>query len=1129
MVKAAATLSSSARSTFLRDECADNIDLRREVESRLVAQQQNARNVRKEALFFEAISLQPGECAAYLIRACADDPELGREVAQLVERDRQREARPQWPAALQWLDEELMHRVSLGRGELIGRYVVLHKVGAGGQGAVYVAYDSELDRQVAIKIVHTRLAGRARKRLAREARALARLSHPNVVQVIELDDHNGLVFLAMELVTGTSLQEWYKSDPGWPEVLRVSVDAARGVAAAHAKGIIHRDIKPSNLLLGDDGRARVVDFGLAAAHQSSVAEQYSREGHTHCEDPARAGDDPPATSEPLTATGEFMGTLHYMAPEQHMGDIPGPAADQYSFCVSLYQGLYGTLPFPATEPAELLKQKLDDELSVPADSDVPVWLYHIVKRGLAVAPEDRYPSMDALITALESNPSERRRAWMRNATLAAISGVVTALLLMLASTEFTDPGQACQGLAQELQGIWDPDVKAQVQSVFVATGVGNYALDTSRRVASILDEYASSWLALRTEACEATAGGEAHLTAVMHRTIECLDRRRDQLDALVELYATHANRELVSKAVQAARALWPIDYCADIEALMAVIPPPEDPRVRARVEGLQNEVDRLEFLFHVGQYQRGVARGEALLTEVSNLGYAPINAQIAYHTARLKNSAGDHSGAEVLLEEAISLAAKAKDDVLLARVLAKRLEVVGWSQGRPNDALPLVAWAMTAADRADDDLVRSEILSRVANVLHGGGDYEGAKLRYERALAIREALLGPDHPEVATLLNDLSQLLYFMGDYGKAKAGHERALAIRERVLGPEHPDVAASLGNLARILSELGKYEQARRIHERALAIRERVLGPEHPTVAASLNGLGIVLWQLGHYAEARAKQERALIIQEKVMGPAHPDVAQSLHGLGLVLSAQAEYQEATRRHERALAIREKVLGPEHPLVAISLSNLAFVLRQLGNYNESLARYQRALAIREQALGPDHSEVATLLNNQGRVLWSMGKYRASQDRYERALAISEKAFGSEHPTLAYELTGLGRALVAQGKLAAARPHLQRALWLFETGLGPDHPKLAWPLLGLAEFHLARDRPSASVRVLQRALMLAEESARVEVQLTLARALWRLGTDRKRAIALARQARDTYRRHGNQPMIQKASRWLAER
>ncbi|MCY1063172.1 serine/threonine-protein kinase [Nannocystis sp. RBIL2] len=299
----------------------------------------------------------------------------------------------------------------------IGRFRVLGVLGRGGMGEVYAARDDELDRQVAVKLLHTsREAGpRARARLIREALLLARLSHPNVVQIHEVGEHDGQVYVAMEFVDGHNLADWLRAlPPGprrWEAVLAVFVAAGRGLQAAHAAGIVHRDFKPANVLVSADGRARVLDFGLAR-FSSDV------------EDVPTDMSESPGYFADLTATGALLGTPVYMAPELFAGGAASPASDQYAFCVALYQGLYGRWPHEGERLADLVAAKGSDAIVTPAERrGVPRWLHAAVVRGLQVAPASRWPSMAALLRELARDRRAAARRTVLRVAGAALVGV----------------------------------------------------------------------------------------------------------------------------------------------------------------------------------------------------------------------------------------------------------------------------------------------------------------------------------------------------------------------------------------------------------------------------------------------------------------------------------------------------------------------------------------------------------------------------------------------------------------------------------------------------------------------------------------------------------------------------------
>ena len=334
----------------------------------------------------------------------------------------------------------------------------------------------------------------------------------------------------------------------------------------------------------------------------------------------------------------------------------------------------------------------------------------------------------------------------------------------------------------------------------------------------------------------------------------------------------------------------------------------------------------------------------------------------------------------------------------------------------------------------------ANLLSGLGSYMFALAEYGGARLLLERALAIRERVLGSEHIEALRSLSNLGSVIQAQGDLAGARRFKERALLIHEKVLGPEHPETLTSLNNFAFALAEQGDLARARPLYERALAIRERVLGPEHPETAVSVNNLAVLLHDQSDLAGARPLCERALRIYEKVSGAESTETARSLGNLGDLLMDQNDLAGARPHYERALAIYKKALGPEHPHTARCLSDIARLLAAQGDIEGARPLYERALAIREKVLGAEHPDTARDLNNFAGLLRAQGNLAEARPLYERALAIREKVLGAEHPATATSLNNLASLLVAQGELARARPLYERALAIREKVLGPEHP-----------------------------------------------------------------------------------------
>jgi len=279
----------------------------------------------------------------------------------------------------------------MGPPEMLGRFRVEKRLGAGGMGVVYAGHDPELARPVAIKLLHDP----SQDRLRREAQALARLDHSNVVQVYEVGSSSHGVYVAMQLVRGRSLGAWLgERVHRWKAIVEMFVAAGRGLAAAHARGIVHGDFKPENVLVGDDDSPRVVDFGLARSQAAPAVERPP---------PSETRGDGDLLSTPLSATEASMGTPAYMAPEQHHGEAASVLSDQFSFCVALFEALYGRRPYPGATAAAIVCSMEEGEIEpCPAGHPAPRWLYEALTRGLSTDPADRFEDMEALLAELTS-------------------------------------------------------------------------------------------------------------------------------------------------------------------------------------------------------------------------------------------------------------------------------------------------------------------------------------------------------------------------------------------------------------------------------------------------------------------------------------------------------------------------------------------------------------------------------------------------------------------------------------------------------------------------------------------------------------------------------------------------------
>lgn len=818
---------------------------------------------------------------------------------------------------------------SLDKGASLERYVILERLGTGGMGEVYAAWDPALDRKVAVKILRPDLlqddpvlADQLRTRMVREAQALARLSHPNVVAIHDVGVAGPHIFLAMEFAEGTTLKEWLKAKPrSWRQVLEVFLAAGEGLAAAHAQGLTHRDFKPDNVIVAKDGRVRVMDFGLAHAH----VEQPKREV------PLGEGESPSsAIKRAITQPGAMLGTPAYMSPEQLHGQPTDARSDEFSFCVALYEALAGVRPFAGETPAAIAAEiELGRVQTPPADSPVPRRVFQLVLRGLKKNPEDRFQTLRALLIQLG-----RRKSMVRRRAIAALIALGALLVGGLTLALVHRDRLRCADVEQRLTGVWDRPTKDAVRNALLASGKP-WATSAWRDVAARLDAYAKRWTTLRRQACEARA---SESDEALGQHLVCLSRSLADLQAVTRLLA-RSEPEIAERAVATASALPPLDACT------AVAPRPrsrgpEQEEVLAQLAAVKASLD-------AARYAEALALGEKVATLASGLDDRATQAEAKLMMAAAKTRSGEARVADGLVEEAILLASAVLDDELEARAWVERVGIAAMA-GSPD------------ADRW---------------------------VKYARAAIAR---VGAPKELEASLANNEGILAHQQGRFADAVAAHRRALALRISSLGAQHPLVARTHSNLGAALRGEGKLAEAVAEYREALAIDEAVLDPTHPAVADTLNNLANVFQQQGDLTGAREAHARGLAIREAAYGADSLPVAVSRSNLAAVLLDQGEVKQAVEALEASLATKVRLAGPESLTVAITLTNLAQAQRRLGAWAAAQQLDRRALEIRRLRQGPRHADLAFNLTGLGLAALGLGRAADARAPLEEALALRE-------------------------------------------------------------------------------------------------------------------------------------------
>ncbi|HEY1958222.1 MAG TPA: serine/threonine-protein kinase [Polyangiaceae bacterium] len=893
---------------------------------------------------------------------------------------------------------ELLRAAGFSPGTRLGRYVILERVGAGASGVVYAAHDPDLDRKIAIKVLHRGIAEQdGRERLLKEARAMAKLAHPNVVAVHDVGSVGEHVFVAMEFVAGGTLRSWMADVHTTDEIVRAFTDAGRGLAAAHKAGLIHRDFKPENVLVGKDGRVRVTDFGLAARGRPSELA------------PDSEGNVAPGSDASLW-TKAMAGTPAYMAPEQRDGRPADARSDQYAFCVAFGEALHGSRP---SAPRDVHSPK-------GSTRRVPSRVSAILARGLEPDPARRFLSMTSLLRALEAAQSRGRRWLAFFATLAvlAIGGGATARAVSARA-------RLCADASSDLRGVWDDGTRDAASRAFAASGAPN-ADETWQRVSRSLDGYTASWVASRTDACQATRIRGEQSDAMLGLRMQCLDRRRGELEALAGVFA-HADGEVVQHAVDAAGRLAPISDCDDTTALASTLLVPDSKETRERVERVRADLDRVVALESAGKFADALPAAREDAARARTIGYRPAEAEALFAVGRLENETGDPRAAVATLNQAVDAAEAGRDDEVAAEAWVALVALLGVDLDRGKDAEPAIRRANAAVERA-----------------------------------------GPTSPAAAMLHEALGGVDQAGGRYHDAVRELRAAIDLEKKSLGPRHLRVGRSLRELASMLRDDGDTDAALDAYAESLAIEKEALGPMHPELAATTQSLGVLLSRLGRYGEARADYERALSIRERVLGASHPLVGETLASLVVAMRWSGAAAEALPLAERAERIEEAAFGLDNQSTASAINNIGYVQEALGHLADARASYERGLAIQEKVFGPDGGRVSLSLANLGRVRLAQGDAAAALALYERAARIDEKTLKPDHPDRAYALVGVGRALLAAGQPARARAPLEKALALRESG------RVAPRLLAEARFAVAHALVATGDR--PRAVALAEQA-----------------------------------------------------
>lgn len=833
-------------------------------------------------------------------------------------------------------------------GDSFGRYVIIRELGSGGMAHVYVAYDPELNREVAVKVMRPGgPEGRAAagERLLREAQAMARLEHVNIVRVYDVGIVEGRVWMAMELVRGVDFETWLADQArDWREVVRAMVAAGRGLEAAHGAGIVHLDFKPRNILVGDDGVVRVVDFGLARPPRTpSQAPRIDLEASVE----SLSGDSLPAGRliDQVTEYGLVMGTPGYMAPEQLRSGVTDARTDQFAFCVSLWKALYGRRPFRGKSAAKVNAAVLRGRIQPPpSGSHVPARIRRLLERGLSRESSDRFESMTAMLAELEKDPLQLYKRG--GLVVAAVVAIGIGAFGYVGGNDATGP--ACDTARAQIADVWDDDRRQRVESAILADGRA-FAPDTWRKVEARLDAYADEWVRMHTDSCEATHRRGEQSEEMLDRRTHCLNARRAELRNVIDVLA-RADTTVVERAVTLVGRLGDIDACADVSRLQREALP-EDPKQLQAMERAQDLLLQTLVLRNAGKYAEAMAVGSA---------------------------------AALVAEGSGHLSTIAWGRILLGGVLGE--------YGDAESAEELVLHGLYAADRAGNDDRRANALIELVFITGMLlGKYEVAEHHAQMAQAVVDRI-GKPADEQARLWSNLGAVKGTTGDAAGSIELYKKVLDIHESVDGLGDENLSSVYLGIGSALFWHNRYEEALPYYELSERILEEVLGPLHPRTATTYENLGTVHHALGNFDEAYRQFQRALeIIEPSEIAPER--LGNLYNGIGAALEGLERHEEARRWFRRAIErIDEKELVL--PVLGVSLANLAGNLVQHGQATEALPYYERAVDVMKRTFVPDSIWVRVMECSQGYAHLEAG----DTDRAFELISPVVKIFESEQP-----------------------------------------------------------------------------------------------------------------------------------
>ena len=927
---------------------------------------------RADQILDEALDLPPGERAAHLDRACGGDAELRALVERLLagaESDAPALAPggafegPLWDGNPGGLDED---SGSLAAGEVVGRYRIVRELGRGGMAVVFLAEraDGQFEQRVALKLLKRGLdTDELVRRFDQERQILALARHPGLARLLDGGvGPGGRPYLVMELVEGRLIDAYCDEERlPIPARLRLFLQVARAVEAAHRSLVVHRDIKPSNILVTADGHAKLLDFGIAKL---------------------LAPDAGPAALTVTLSAARLM-TPAYASPEQLRGDPVTTASDVYQLGLLLYLLLAGRFPYSlgGGRPGEVERAVTGEAPTRPSAAvDAPAG------RGRPPGGDAKTPG--EIAGARDSTPARLRRE---------LAGDLDTIVLTALRKE---PERRYGAVAAMIS---DVERYLEGRTISARPDTWSYRMGKFvRRHAAAVGTGVAALLLVAALTAAYTIG----LSRERDRARLAAARATRVADLLRGLFAVAAPTQSRGETITARQLL--DQGAARIEAELA-----DQPALQADLMTVMGDVYRDLALYD---------EAKSLLTRAVDIrrrapgGNRLDLAESLHALARVLAERAEHKTARALYEEALTIRAAAlgPDHPDVGRTLAG-LGRVYEAQGdfptarRHQERALVILESALGPHHPEIGLA----LRDLGNTMMESLESKAATPRLERALQILEESFGPDHPYTATTRLKLGDALLNFGDRAAARVQYEQALPHLERAYGPDHPVLAEVLSKLGDLLIARGDYQKdpdgAIVYLRQALAIREAAFDPNHPLVVKTLNSLGRAYALRGDDEDARASFERGVAATEATFGPDHPDLNSLLYQLAGLHEKAGRLEEALPLYERVLAMDEKVHGPEHSVLTMPLYQMAKIRRQMGDPAACETLLRRVLAINEDNPEGQHG-LAMPQIELARCLTDLGRYAEAEaylqphtadeqidpvkDRAREALAELERARG---------------------------------------------------------------------------------------------------------------------------------------